>query len=143
MTMYCTKCGKQLPDDAAFCDACGARFAPEPSEPELQFDPPKTKAEPKQPEVSNAFRKWVKEQGLFCLIAKAVAVTVMTFYLLVAIVHMISLAVAGYPGGTIFAQFFAELLQGLSYGVIIWLLSDAVLYLQNLLKIKKQELKNK
>ena len=22
--MYCTKCGKQLPDDAAFCDACGA-----------------------------------------------------------------------------------------------------------------------
>ena len=37
----------------------------------------------------------------------------------------------------------SELLQGLSYGVIIWLLSDAVLYLQNLLKIKKQELKNK
>ena len=88
-------------------------------------------------------RKWVKEQGLFCLIAKAVAVTVMAFYLLVAIVHMISLAVAGYPGGSIFAQFFAELLQGLSYGVIIWLLSDAVLYLQTLVKMKKQELKNK
>ena len=141
--MYCTKCGKQLPDDAAFCDACGARFAPEPKEPELQFDPPKAKAEQKQPEVANAFRKWVKEQGLFCLIAKAVAVTVMVFYLLVAIVHMISLAVAHYPGGTIFAQFFAELLQGLAYGVIIWLLSDVVLYLQNLLKIKKQEQKNK
>lgn len=139
--MYCTKCGKQLPDDATYCDACGMRFEPE--QPELQYDPPKTKAEPKQNEVPNAFRKWVKEQGLFCLIAKAVAVTVMAFYLLVAIVHMISLAVAGYPGGSIFAQFFAELLQGLSYGVIIWLLSDAVLYLQTLVKIKKQELKNK
>lgn len=139
--MYCTKCGKQLPDDATYCDACGMRFEPE--QPELQYDPPKTKTEPKQNEVPNAFRKWVKEQGLFCLIAKAVAVTVMAFYLLVAIVHMISLAVAGYPGGSIFAQFFAELLQGLSYGVIIWLLSDAVLYLQTLVKMKKQELKNK
>ena len=139
--MYCTKCGKQLPDDATYCDACGMRFEPE--QPELQYDPPKTKAEPKQNEVPNAFRKWIKEQGLFCLIAKAVAVTVMAFYLLVAIVHMISLAVAGYPGGSIFAQFFAELLQGLSYGVIIWLLSDAVLYLQTLVKMKKQELKNK
>ena len=136
--MYCPKCGKQLPDDAAFCDACGARFAPEP---ELQFEQPKAKTEPKKPEVPNAFRKWVKEQGLFCLIAKAVAVTVMTFYLLTAIVHMITLAVGQYPGGAIFAQFFAELLQGLSYGVIIWLLSDAVLYLSTLVKMKKQELK--
>ena len=25
--MYCPKCGKQLPDDAAYCDACGAYFA--------------------------------------------------------------------------------------------------------------------
>ena len=99
--MYCTKCGKQLPDDATYCDACGMRFEPE--QPELQYDPPTAKAEP----------------------------------------HMISLAVAGYPGGSIFAQFFAELLQGLSYGVIIWLLSDAVLYLQTLVKMKKQELKNK
>ncbi len=140
--MYCTKCGKLLPDDATFCDACGARFAPEAAaEPELQFEPPKAKTEPKQPEVKNAFQKWVREQGLFCLIAKAVAVTVMTFYLLTAIVHMITLAVGKYPGGAIFAQFFAELLQGLSYGVIIWLLSDTVLYLSTLVKMKKQELK--
>lgn len=142
--MYCTKCGKQLPDDAAFCDACGMQFAPEPEpQPELMFRQPKTQKEPTKTEVPNAFRKWVKEQGLFCLIAKAVAVTVMAFYLLVAVVHMITLAVAKYPGGTIFAQFFSELLQGVVYGVIIWLLSDAVLYLQNLLKIKKQEQKNK
>ena len=91
--------------------------------------------------MPSAFRKWVKEQGLFCLIAKAVAVTVMAFYMLVSIVHMITLAVARYPGGTIFAQFFTELLQGVVYGVIIWLLSDAVLYLQNLVKLKKQEQK--
>lgn len=142
--MYCTKCGKLLPDDAAFCDACGTQFAPEPApQPELQFDPPKAQKESKQTNVPNAFRKWVKEQGLFCLIAKAVAVTVMAFYLLVAVVHMITLAVAKYPGGTIFAQFFSELLQGVVYGVIIWLLSDAVLHLQNLVKMKKQEIKNK
>ena len=140
--MYCTKCGKLLPDDATFCDACGATFAPEPEQgPELIYEQPKPREQ--KPEPTNALKKWVRDQGLFCLIAKAVAVTVMTFYLLVAIVHMISLAIAHYPGGSIFAQFFAELLQGLSYGVIIWLLSDAVLYLQTLVKMKKQELKNK
>lgn len=138
--MYCPKCGRQLPDDAVYCDACGAHFAPEPApEPELQFAPPKAKTETKNADVPNAFRKWVKEQGLFCLIAKAVAVTVMAFYLLVAIVHMITLAVGHYPGGTIFAQFFTELLQGLVYGVLIWLLSDAVLHLETLVKLKKKE----
>jgi hypothetical protein len=140
--MYCTKCGNQLPDDAQVCDVCGERFAPEPQKgPELMFEQPKAQKETKQTGVPSAFRKWVKEQGLFCLIAKAVAVTVMAFYMLVSIVHMITLAVARYPGGTIFAQFFTELLQGVVYGVIIWLLSDAVLYLQNLVKLKKQEQK--
>lgn len=143
--MYCPKCGKQLPDDAAYCDACGARFAPEP---ELIYEQPKRKEEPKKEDApkpddfGTAFRKWVKEQGLFCLIAKAVSVTVMFFYLLVAIVYTISLAVADYySGGYIFSQFFTVLLNGIVYGVIIWLLSDAVLYLTKLYQMKKQELK--
>ena len=140
--MYCTKCGKLLPDDAPFCDACGTRFAPEP---ELKFDPPKQKDEkPKSEPVPNALKKWVKDQGLFCLIAKAVAVTVMFFYLLVAIVYTISLAVANYySGGYIFSQFFSMLLTGIVYGVIVWLLSDAVLYLGKLCQMKKNEQKNR
>ena len=143
--MYCTKCGKLLPDDAPFCDACGTRFAPEP---ELLYEQPKKKEEPKNEnpkkgeDFSAVFRKWVKEQGMFCLIAKAVAVTVMFFYLLVAIVFMISLAVADYySGGYIFSQFFSQLLTGIVFGVIIWLLSDAVLYLSKLYEMKKNELK--
>lgn len=138
--MYCPKCGKLLPDDASFCDACGASFAPEP---ELIYEQPKPRA-PKSEPTSNALKKWVKDQGLFCLIAKAVAITVMTFYLLVAIVYTISLSVSHlYSGGYIFSQFFSMLLTGIVYGVIIWLLSDAVLYLQKLLQIKKNEEKNK
>lgn len=142
--MYCTKCGKLLPDDATFCDACGATFAPEPEQgPELIYEQPKPR-EPKPEPAANALKKWVRDQGLFCLIAKAVAVTVMTFYLLVAIVYTISLSVADYySGGYIFSQFFSMLLTGIVYGVIIWLLSDAVLYLQKLLQIKKNEQKNK
>ena len=142
--MYCTKCGKLLPDDAPFCDACGTRFAPEP---ELLYEQPQKKEESKQeaPKADAfpvAFKKWIKDQGLFCLIAKAVAVTVMFFYLLVAIVYTISLAVANYySGGYIFSQFFSMLLTGIVYGVIIWLLSDAVLYLTKLYQMKKQELK--
>ena len=142
--MYCPKCGKLLPDDAAFCDACGASFAAQ--QPELIFEQPKQqKAEPQTSDVKNAFRKWIKDQGLFCLIAKAVAVTVMFFYLLVAIVQAISLAVAEihYSGGSIFSQFFTLLLTGIVYGVIIWLLSDAVLYLQKLYQMKKNEQKNR
>ena len=142
--MYCPKCGKLLPDDAQFCDACGARFAPEP---ELIYEQPKRKEEAKKQEApktdfSDALKKWIKDQGLFCLIAKAVAVTVMFFYLLVAIVYTISLAVANYySGGYIFSQFFSQLLTGIVYGVIIWLLSDAVLYLSKLFEMKKNELK--
>ena len=142
--MYCPKCGKQLPDGAAFCDACGASFVPE--QPELIFEQPKQqKEEPPKSEVKSAFRKWVKDQGLFCLIAKAVAVTVMFFYLLVAVVQAISLGVSDlhYSGGSIFSQFFTLLLTGIVYGVIIWLLSDAVLYLSKLYQMKKNELKNR
>ena len=46
--MYCTKCGKLLPDDAPFCDACGTRFAPEP---ELLYEQPKKSALPYLPEL--------------------------------------------------------------------------------------------
>ena len=142
--MYCPKCGKLLPDDAQYCDACGMRFVQEPqTPPELIYEQPKRSEPEQKPEaVPNAFRKWIKDQGLFCLIAKAVAVTVMVFYLLVAVVYTISLSVARiYSGGYIFSQFFSMLLTGIVYGVVIWLLSDAVLYLQKLLQIKKNEQK--
>ncbi len=141
--MYCPKCGKPLPDDAVQCDACGAQFEPTP-DPELIFTPPKKEKEaPKTPPVKDAFRKWAREQGSFCLIAKAVAVVVMAFYLLTSIVYTITLIVQSYPGGVIFSEFFLKLLTGLVYGVIIWLLSDAVLYLQKLYEMKKKELKDK
>ncbi len=42
----------------------------------------------------------------------------------------------------IFSEFFLKLLTGLVYGVIIWLLSDAVLYLQKLYEMKKKETRN-
>lgn len=144
---YCPKCGKTLPDDATLCSACGATFDPL-SEPDPVFDPPKqekekTRSKSKSPEVKAAFRAWARDQGAFCLIAKAVAVTVMVFYLLTAIVSLISLIVAGANGGTIFSTFFLDLLAGVVYGVIIWLLSDAVLYLQKLYEMKKEETKGR
>ena len=141
--MYCPKCGKSLPDDAVVCDACGASLT---EEPELIFDPPKKdkSEDAKQtPPVKDAFRKWAHEQGSFCLIAKAVAVVVMLFYLLTSIVYTITLIVENYSGGVIFSEFFLKLLTGIVYGVIIWLLSDAVLYLQKLYQMKKKETKDK
>lgn len=138
--MFCPKCGTQVPDTAVVCDACGARLDPEP---ELMFDPAKKEKEaPKTPPVKDAFLKWAREQGSFCLIAKVVAVAVMLFYLLTAIVYTVTLIVEGYPGGVIFSEFFLKLLTGIVYGVIVWLLSDAVLYLQKLYEMKKKETKN-
>ena len=138
--MYCPKCGVSLPDNATVCDACGAHIDPMP---DPDFDPPKKekKAE-KSPDVKTAFRKWAEDQGMFCLIAKAVAVTVMLFYLLTSVVYTVTLIVERYSGGVIFSEFFLKLLTGLVYGVIIWLLSDAVLYLQKLYEMKKKETKN-
>lgn len=138
--MYCPKCGKSVPDDATVCDTCGARFDPMP---DPEFDPPKKgkKAE-KAPDVKDAFKKWAQDQGMFCLIAKAVAVTVMLFYLLTSVVYTVTLIIEKYSGGVIFSEFFLKLLTGLVYGVIIWLLSDAVLYLQKLYELKKTETKN-
>ena len=80
---------------------------------------------------------------MFCLIAKAVAVVVMAFYLLTSIVYTVTLIIEGYSGGVIFSEFFLKLLTGIVYGVIIWLLSDAVLYLKKLYEMKKKELKDK
>ena len=147
---YCPKCGKAVPDDATVCSACGATFDPIP-DPEPIFNPPqktqkkgKTNDSQKSSEVKDAFRKWARDQGMFCLIAKAVAVTVMVFYLLTAIVSVISLIVKGNTtGGQVFSTFFLDVLAGIVYGVIIWLLSDAVLYLQKLYEMKKDEMKNK
>lgn len=138
--MYCPKCGISLPDDATECDACGARFAPMP---DPDFDPPKKEKKSKTtPDVKTAFKQWAQDQGMFCLIAKAVAVTVMLFYLLTSVVYTVTLIIEKYSGGVIFSEFFLKLLTGLVYGVIIWLLSDAVLYLQKLYELKKTETKN-
>ena len=139
--MYCPKCGKSLPDDATVCDTCGATFNPIP---DSVFDPPKKekKAE-KTLEFKEAFRKWARDQGMFCLIAKAVAVVVMLFYLLTAVVYTVTLIIERYAGGVIFSEFFLKLLTGIVYGVIIWLLSDAVLYLGRLYEMKKKETKEK
>ena len=79
---------------------------------------------------------------MFWLIAKAVAITVMVFYLLTAIVYSVTLIIERYAGGVIFSEFFLKLLTGIVYGVIIWLLSDAVLYLGKLYEMKKKETKN-
>jgi uncharacterized membrane protein YagU involved in acid resistance len=139
--MYCPKCGVSLPDDATVCDACGAHIGPMP---DPDFDPPKKeKKSEKAPDVRTAFRKWAEDQGMFCLIAKAVAVVVMLFYLLTSVVYTVTLIVEKYSGGVIFSEFFLKLLTGLVYGVIIWLLSDAVLYLQKLYEMKKNEMKDK
>lgn len=140
--MYCPKCGISLPDDATVCDACGARINPIP---DPVFDPPKAekvRKPEKTPEVKNAFQKWVRDQGMFCLIAKAVAVTVMAVYLLIAFVYLIMQIVNAYSFGTIFISFIQQLVSGIIYGTIIWLLSDAVLYLQKLYEMKKKEMKN-
>lgn len=140
--MYCPKCGNLLNDNAQFCDACGLKLTPEaqPVVPETEPAPAR-EPEAKPAATKNAFRKWIKDQGLFCLIAKLLAIVVMSLYLLSAIVYAISLAVGSiyYSGGYIFSQFFHLLLTGIVYGAILWLLSDAVLYLQKLWQLKKNE----
>ena len=139
--MYCPKCGISLPDDATVCDACGARINPIP---DPVFDPPKAekvRKPEKTPEVKNAFQKWVRDQGMFCLIAKAVAVTVMAVCLLIAFVHLI-MQIGLFSFGTILRISVQELFYGIIYGTIIWLLSDAVLYLRKLYEMKKKEMKN-
>ncbi|MBQ4423493.1 MAG: zinc-ribbon domain-containing protein [Clostridia bacterium] len=128
---YCPKCGKSLSDDAVRCDACGAPLYPEP-EPEQ-----------KPAEVKDALRKWALDQGQFCLIAKALAVIVMAFYLLVSIVYLVTLITGGVSAGMIFTEVLTKLLSGIALGAIIWLLSDAVLYLQRLYQMKKKECKDK
>ena len=133
--MYCPKCGKSVPDDATVCGACGATFDQMPA-------PKAAKKTAGSPEVKNAFRKWAQDQGMFCLIAKAVAVVVMLCYLLTAVVYTITLIIEKYSGGVIFSEFLLKLLTGIVYGVVIWLLSDAVLYLQKLCEMKKKETKD-
>lgn len=139
--MYCPKCGISLPDDATVCDACGAHIDPMP---DPDFDlPRKAKKTAHSSNVKDAFRKWAQDQGMFCLVAKVVAIVVMLFYLLTSVVYTVTLIVENYSGGVIFSEFFLKLLTGLVYGVIIWLLSDAVLYLQRLCEMKKKEMKEK
>ncbi len=135
--MYCPKCGISLPDDATVCDACGARIDPIPETTN------QTKKAAQSADVKDAFRKWAQDQGMFCLVAKAVAVVVMLFYLLTSVVYTVTLIIEKYSGGVIFSEFFLKFLTGLVYGVIIWLLSDAVLYLQKLYEMKKKETKDK
>jgi hypothetical protein len=135
--MYCPKCGISLPDDATVCDACGARIDPIPETTK------QTKKAAQSADVKDAFRKWAQDQGMLCLVAKAVAVVVMLFYLLTSVVYTVTLIIEKYSGGVIFSEFFLKFLTGLVYGVIIWLLSDAVLYLQKLYEMKKKETKDK
>ena len=133
--MYCPKCGKTLADDAVRCDACGAALYPEPG-----HAPEKEK---QNGEVKDALRKWALDQGQFCLIAKALAVIVMVFYLLVSIVYLVTLITGGVSAGMIFTEVLTKLLTGVALGAIIGLLSDGVLYLQKLYQMKKKELKDK
>jgi hypothetical protein len=130
---YCPKCGKALADDAVRCDACGAELYPTPEPKPVKQDGA----------VKTALRKWALDQGQFCLIAKALAVTVMVFYLLVSIVYLVTLITGGISAGMIFTEVLTKLLMGIALGAIIWLLSDAVLYLQKLYLIKRKEWKDK
>jgi len=132
---YCPKCGKALPDDATRCDACGAALYPEA---EAEKTP-----EPRNGDVKDALRRWALDQGQFCLIAKALAVIVMVFYLLVSIVYLVTLITGGVSAGMIFTEVLTKLLTGIALGAIIWLLSDGVFYLQKLYQMKKKELKDR
>lgn len=74
--MFCTQCGKQLPDDARFCTACGARIAnQEPSANELagDFSGPIAPANNNSPE--NTSLKQTSENGDFTSLVPAVKET--------------------------------------------------------------------
>lgn len=49
--MFCPNCGKNLPDNAAFCDGCGSRMAaaPAPVQPQAPVQVPMYAAAPSQP----------------------------------------------------------------------------------------------
>ncbi len=130
---YCPKCGKALADNADRCDACGAALYPE----------PEPAPEKKTGEVKDALRGWALDQGQFCLIAKALAATVMVLSLLVSIVYLVTLITGGVSGGMVFTEVLTKLITGIALGAIIWLLSDGVFYLRKLYQMKKKELKDK
>lgn len=44
--MFCNRCGKTLPDDAVFCDGCGASFLAAPTPPQPPVQPPYTPPQP-------------------------------------------------------------------------------------------------
>ena len=75
--MFCYLCGKELPDGARFCPACGAKAAaptakPAPPQPTAESiaPPSQPSATPPTPPVhSSPFRFWKLAAGLFCVVA--------------------------------------------------------------------------
>lgn len=84
--MFCYLCGKELPDGAQFCPACGAKAAtpavepvpPPPQPPEKPVVPPsQPSATPSTPAVpSSLFRSWKLVAGLVCVAALVLVLVV-------------------------------------------------------------------
>ncbi len=82
--MFCYLCGKELPDGARFCPACGAKAAaptakPAPPQPTAESiaPPSQPSATPPTPPVhSSPFRFWKLAAGLFCVVALVLVLVV-------------------------------------------------------------------
>ena len=84
--MFCSKCGNQVADDAAFCDKCGARLNAQPHQPprapahpqgaQYQYQPPQRQSYGSAPQAPYGLApigmKWFKFLIYFLLFATAI-----------------------------------------------------------------------
>ncbi len=127
--MFCPKCGRQLPDTAAFCDSCGQPFRS--TVPPVQQPVPPVA--PQSPQEPCALQKYCKAQGLTGMIAKGAAAVMVLLFTIAAIV------LAAHFGS--FGFFLLVFCGGICVSGMIWLLSDIVLHVAALHALKEAETK--
>lgn len=66
---FCSRCGKQVGDDASFCPNCGAPLTQQPTQPVLPIQP----AIP-SPQLTSSSRKYFSKPFIYCIIVSAILI---------------------------------------------------------------------